>query len=57
MTKQAAEQVAAKGGARPAGSKKLLIFEALPWQKRDSRAKSFLVLFFKKERLSYLPDR
>jgi hypothetical protein len=46
-----------KGGARPAGSKKLLIFEAPSWQKRDSRAKSFLVLFFKKELISYLPDR
>jgi hypothetical protein len=38
-------------------SKKLLSFEALRWQRCDSSAKSFLVLFFKKELLSYLFDR
>jgi hypothetical protein len=37
-------------------SKKLLIVEALRWQRRDSSDQSFLVLFFKKELLSYVFD-
>jgi hypothetical protein len=40
-----------KGGARPAGSKKLLIAVADLSPAPTSRHKSFLLLFFKKEDL------
>jgi hypothetical protein len=47
-----------KGGARPAGTKKLLCFEpcsvSCGTDRRQSRGiKSFLLLFFKKEVLSF----
>jgi hypothetical protein len=42
-----------KGGARPAGTKKLLLLEARMGRRPATANKSFLLLFFKKEVLSF----